>query len=702
VGDERPNQADLTVLRRRALRLLLGVFLFLAAGFLGRATVIDGHGLSLIWPAVGVAGIWIGSGNRSTWPADLVALSASIVFVTMITGADIAQASIFLATNLTQVITFVVLTRRWTPHLWGLGGREPLHRVVDLGRLTLAAVISGVTGLAAGFIGAAILLSKIIDGPTLAVWWGRNTVALIVLTVLAILVGHSLATAGDISAAGHAVIEALRPASAARLVETCLLLVTTVALTFLIFNNATGQPLAFLLLVMSVWAGLRFGSVAVTVHGVVMGICGIAFTIAGDGPFAAVGSVYYRALVAQAFVAMTVLTGLTLAFSRGERDQAAGELAAARRAADERAGLLDAVLESMKEGIVVLEEDGSILVRNSAGRTLIGLDDSAPERLQRASAYGLFLPNGMPLESEALPGVRALRGETVAPQDLHVRAQSVPQGRVVEISAHPLVNNDLSAPRRAMVNIRDVTVDRQHRDTLASFAGVIAHDLFSPLTLVDGWTEALADEFGHGPVSPVVGTLIVGRIHDAASHMREFIADLMSYTIARDQSLRQGPVDLTGLVRSLATLRSDGPSAPLIVVGDNLQVWADTGLVRQLLDNLIGNAVKYVAPGVRPIVEITGTADGDWLEIRVCDNGIGIPEQQREAVFDTFHQAHGVDYGGTGLGLAICRRIVDRHGGSIHVAPGNRGSGTTIAFRLRLLANPSEVPAVPSQVEQPV
>jgi signal transduction histidine kinase len=118
-----------------------------------------------------------------------------------------------------------------------------------------------------------------------------------------------------------------------------------------------------------------------------------------------------------------------------------------------------------------------------------------------------------------------------------------------------------------------------------------------------------------------------------------------------------------------------------------MSVWADPGLVRQLFDNLLGNAVKYVAPGVRPRVDVRartddGPGDGDWAEIRVTDNGIGIPEDQRELVFETFHRVQRDGYQGTGLGLAICRRIVERHGGSIHAEPGPDGHGTTMVVRL--------------------
>jgi len=679
---------------RRALRVAVGSVLFIVAGYIGRATVIDGQGLSLIWPAIGVAGLWIGSGNRHTWPADIVALAASTMVVTLTTGASFPVALVFAAANVIQVCAYVAMARRGMPDLWGFGGKGALRQVGDLGRIAIAAGTSGVAGLTVGFVGVWITVGQL-PFSTLAVWWGRNTVALIVITVLGILIGQPVAAAPGWRARFSMIATAMNPASARRAVETGVLIGATVALTLLIFAESSTQPLAFLLLTTSVWAGLRFNSVAVTIHGVIMGVCGVAFTLRGEGPFAAAASVHYQALVAQSFVAMTVLTGLALSFSRAERDAANRELAEARRAADERAQLLGAVLETMQEGVVVVEEGGRVLVRNSAARELVGLEDGPLDHVRPAAEYGLFHSNGLPLTDDELPAYRALAGEVVPPEDLHLRTQALPLGRVIEISAQPLVSSDPDAPHRAMVNLRDVTVDRQHRDALASFAGVIAHDLFNPLTVVDGWAEALADEFQAGPVSPMVGSTIVARISDAAQHMRLFIGDLMSYTIARDQSLRYGPVDITATVRSLAELRSNKAEDPLVVVGSNLHAWADSGLVRQLLDNLIGNAIKYVAPGVRPMVEVTGHIDGDWLEVRVADNGIGIPEDEREAIFESLHRAHGDRFGGTGLGLAICRRIVDRHGGTISVAPVGHGTGSVFTFRLPRVAQPSEAGGLP-------
>ncbi|MGO4255258.1 ATP-binding protein [Marmoricola sp. RAF53] len=669
---------------RRAVRLALGTTLFLLTGYAGRATVLHDGGASLVWPAIGVAALWLGSGNRRTWPADVTALVLASVVIYLTTGVSVAYTVVFLVMTLVQLFVFIALVRRQVPGLWGFGGAEPLQRVGQLGRLALAAALSGLAATAVGGL-VATLVSGRPDAATLGVLWGRNAVALVVVTTLGVLIGQSLAGSGSIGGALRRTGAALRPATPGRLLEALALVATTVLLSVAIFASGAevAEALAFLLLVTSVWAGLRFSPVAVALQGLAQGIFGVGATLADDGPFADISSVHTRGLVAQLFVAMTVLTGLALAFNRGERDRADVRLAEAEQASADRARLLDAVLESMTEGLVVTEAGGRVIVRNGAARSLVGLDPDAAEEILRADAYHLFHANGLPLLDEEMPGRRALAGEVVPPEDFHVRSEAVPQGRVVEISAHPLTQNDPDAPRRAMVNIRDVTLDRQHSDALASFAGVVAHDLFNPLSVVGGWTEALEDEFATGSVPGAVGLPMIARIHEATAHMRVLISDLMSYTVARDQSVRAQSVDLTATVRQLARLRADSASAPVIAVDDDLRVWADEGLVRQLFDNLLGNAVKYVAPGVRPAVAVTGREDDlHRLVVRVTDNGIGIPAGQREEVFNSFHRAHRDGYHGTGLGLAICRRIVERHGGTILVEEGPNGIGTTFVLQL--------------------
>src|SRR6185436_15083712 len=111
-------------------------------------------------------------------------------------------------------------------------------------------------------------------------------------------------------------------------------------------------------------------------------------------------------------------------------------------------------------------------------------------------------------------------------------------------------------------------------------------------------------------------------------------------------------------------------------------VQADPVLVRQLVDNLVGNAIKYTAPGVVPALRISATTTGGMVTVRIADNGIGIPEGQHDAIFGNFHRAHTTSaYLGTGLGLAICKRIVERHGGDI-AAVDDPGGGSCFIFSL--------------------
>ncbi|WP_183408337.1 ATP-binding protein [Nocardioides pocheonensis] len=678
--DRAPATSPMPPPARRLLRVALGTVLFVAFGFLGRLTVIDETSLSLIWPAAGVAALWLSTGDRRTWPTDFAALAVASFGVNVVTGASVPAGLGFAASNTLQVALFVLLTRRWTTDVWGLGGHVPLHRLADLGRLV---AISALACLAGALTGALALWAAHADfAPiSVAVWWGRNSVSMVVITVFGLIAGPPLFAATGAKDLARILYDAARARTLARLVEAELLVATTVGLYAAIFGERTAEPLSFLVLSVSIWAGLRFTPTAVMVHGLAIGAAGLLFTLNGLGPLADIHSPHYRALVAQVFMATTVLTGLALAFSRVERDQATRHLRQARRESDERTRLLRAVLDSMNEGLVVVEEGGRIVLTNAATPILLGIED-LHRSLRPAATYGLYHADGTPLSDDDLPGLRTLDGEAVPPADFHLRADAVPQGRVLEIGVEPLPQLNPDDRPLAMINIRDVTLDRQHRDALASFAGVVAHDLFNPLTVVSGWAEALEEELADGAVTADVGMPMVRHLQDAANHMRHVIGDLLAYTVARDQSLRPGPVDLTAEIRALARLREEGPEPPIISVAPAMEVWADPVLARQLFDNLLGNAVKYVAPGVRPRVDVRGHRDHDWLEVRVTDNGIGIPDDQRDLVFETFHRAHRDGYQGTGLGLAICRRIADRHGGSIHAEQGPDGLGTTFVVRL--------------------
>jgi signal transduction histidine kinase len=188
--------------------------------------------------------------------------------------------------------------------------------------------------------------------------------------------------------------------------------------------------------------------------------------------------------------------------------------------------------------------------------------------------------------------------------------------------------------------------------------------------------------------------------------MTELIHDLLAYTTTEHATLDLRPVDLTELAEEVAGVHADrlaaaaaadpdrGVQPPQLYVGRLPRVHGDPVRLRQLLDNLVGNAIKY-SPDDRPArVDVTAEPRPDGrLEITVADRGIGIPEGQHAKVFQRFFRvAEHVARPGTGLGLAICQRIVELHGGTIS-AVDNPGGGTRVVFTLPPAQSPGETEA---------
>jgi signal transduction histidine kinase len=184
----------------------------------------------------------------------------------------------------------------------------------------------------------------------------------------------------------------------------------------------------------------------------------------------------------------------------------------------------------------------------------------------------------------------------------------------------------------------------------------------------------------------------LGRIADNADRMAALIDTLLAYTTSRDAPLRLGTVQLGPLVADVIEHRIESPrpggsAPPDFYLGPLPDVWGDAAMLRHVVDNLIGNALKYVAVGRHARIDITaGPGQPGWTRVEIADRGIGIPDEDKPRIFESFHRARtAVGYAGTGLGLAICRRIVERHGGTIGVAD-NPGGGTRFFFTLPLPA----------------
>lgn len=218
-------------------------------------------------------------------------------------------------------------------------------------------------------------------------------------------------------------------------------------------------------------------------------------------------------------------------------------------------------------------------------------------------------------------------------------------------------------------------------EELRTFARDVSHDLKAPLAGILGYAQLL-EHLDFGLPRPPAFDEFVSEINRSADRMRRLIDDVLAYSATADSPLRLGPIDLSTLVDDL-TADAVGLIRPTPAITHDVlpAVNGDHGMVRRLLENLIGNAIKYVPPGEAARVHVSARAIDDMVRIEITDQGIGIQDGQHEAIFEELHRAHPEAYPGNGLGLPICRRIVQRMGGAIGADPSFRG-GARIWFTL--------------------
>jgi signal transduction histidine kinase len=264
-------------------------------------------------------------------------------------------------------------------------------------------------------------------------------------------------------------------------------------------------------------------------------------------------------------------------------------------------------------------------------------------------------------------------------------------GEVMHLSVDAV---PLPGERGAVVVLRNVTDERVYQRDLGRFASVVAHDLLTPLTVFDGWLELLED-----PDLPLAERQAsIERLQQASLRMRTLIRNLLAYSLAKEERLTASRIDVGQVVEGIIDLRTALPGTQLpevrFVVDAHDPVYADQRLFLQLMENLVGNAMKYGRTDGTGEVTVATTVDASTGRtlIHVRDNGIGVPEGDLERVFEEFHRSeNGIGQAtGTGLGLAICRRIAEAHGGSISVRNLEEGGAE---FTVGLPGAPDQLPA---------
>ena len=353
----------------------------------------------------------------------------------------------------------------------------------------------------------------------------------------------------------------------------------------------------------------------------------------------------------------SVATTAAMTANLAERDRARWQLA----------------MNELAVGVVLVDEDGTVCASNAL----------ADEMMSARDAMALVGAGVTQLLESAQEG--QARSRTVK--------LTGPPPQVIEISGHPVASDSHALGAVAVMADRTdgVRVDEVRRDFVAN----LSHELRTPVGAIALLSETLA-----GEDDAAVRTRLVDRIGAEADRVRHIIDDLLELSrVELEGSMRQEPVPVVPLLGEVAHQYSEHARkhdvslvSPDVV--QQLVLHADRGQLLRAVGNLVDNAIKYSDPGseVRlsaapssPDDRLPADADGQvWVDVVVADEGIGIPADETERVFERFYRvdkARARATGGTGLGLSIVRHVVMNHGGEVMLHT-REGVGTTFTLRL--------------------
>lgn len=385
---------------------------------------------------------------------------------------------------------------------------------------------------------------------------------------------------------------------------------------------------------------------------------------------------------------------------------------AARERAIEQQATIAAILNSTASGIYGIDLSGNCNFANPACAELLGYD--SPDEFLGKNMHDLIhhsYADGSSFSAQQCPIYTSLqKGAAVRIED-EVLWRKDGSSFYAEYWSHPIYRekthvgavvsfHDIS-DRKALEAIADehlVELEEKVRERtqklaaankaliksnedLTNFASHASHDLQSPLRGIAGFANFLKEDFYDDLNED--GREFIDRINANVERMQQLINDLLEFSRIDRQHKPPAQVDFNRVVQgALEMVQGEGEGAE-IVYSDLPIVWGDEAQLRQLMSNIIGNAIKYCendTPQVKIAAQRTET-DSGW-RISVTDNGIGIDPEFHDRIFKVFQRLHTASaYSGTGIGLAICQRIIERHDGTIGV-DSTPGKGSTFFFTL--------------------
>ena len=257
-----------------------------------------------------------------------------------------------------------------------------------------------------------------------------------------------------------------------------------------------------------------------------------------------------------------------------------------------------------------------------------------------------------------------------------------PWQSVDELMTVPVEKQDLLARVEVLLRTRRLSMDllRSNED-LERFAHVASHDLQEPLRTVTSYVQLLARRYSDkldAEAKEFIDFAVQG-----TQRMQTLINDLLAYSRVSTHAKPPEPTDCEAVTSEIMSnlemaIKESGAE---ITCGPLPTVMADRGQLSQVLQNLIGNAIKFRSEEP-PRISVTAERQADEWVFSVQDNGIGIPPEHKDSIFQVFERLHShEEYPGSGIGLAVCKRIVERHGGRIWVES-IPGEGSTFCFTI--------------------
>ena len=348
---------------------------------------------------------------------------------------------------------------------------------------------------------------------------------------------------------------------------------------------------------------------------------------------------------------------------------------------------VDKIFKSMINALIVVDPDRTIRTVNPATTALLGYreDELIGQPIARVFAQDPSSASWIDeiVQQGAIKDVEKTY-RTKEDRDVPVLfSGSVMRDEAGAVQGVVCVAQDITERKRTEEQLRKTAAELARSNSeLEQFAYVASHDLQEPLRKVSSYTELLARRY-QGRLDANADRFIAYAV-DGVARMRALIDDLLTYSRVGRGDLAVEPVALAPLMaQTLIDLEAAIHDSGAVVTYDPAPtVMANPSQLHQVLQNLIGNAIKFHGPAPPPRIHVSATRQGHEWVCAVRDNGIGLEPQYAERIFVIFQRLHTrAEYPGTGIGLAICKKIAERHGGRIWVES-QVGQGATFYVAL--------------------